>query len=683
MPALVTAAAAALQEAGGPAADRPQSTLDGASAGAQMGPIEPQPTPFSALASSSLSEAPATQLSISPRAPEAMSAKFPPRLSPAGEAAREAAADAGKAGLQASRSLSERMRPTDGPPSWAGSAKRSASVARPLDHSGSISGSAATAAALSGLTGNSAELLAARSRLALERNAAVLRGLQQSMTDGSGRKVSSSASIALTQRGNSAQSSMDLYEPDAAIAAATAVAAAAAAGSDAPAARLASADKSPSKPPPFPLRPAQPARAAPAETTAQQQGEPYEDAVRHWLHSGQQFLPPAKLPTPQGSASQALPAQKFSSATASNEALGVQAVNYLAGDAPAGGDAAQDAEAMAAQLVAKEERQVLAGSLPEGLRIALGLSMGQPVGQPLRKGSHINVPHPRADAAPAAVAAEAAAGPPSLLSQAEAVAAAAGLPPLALQAQLVTSAAGGAAQQSLYVPMARTAAQIGMATAEQQAHAAAAGASQAANPLSYQFYQMLMGSLAGAAPKQQLQQQQSFLDGMTVASPAAASAASVMDVSALMRGPSPVAGGAAAMAQLLSFRAEAFAVHLSVKLFHCTPADLPEDARDQLLGWLKAAPACTELYIRSGCVHLTVTVSADPGGLCHCILRLIARTATSAPARMSCSWKAVLLKPPASLQEPAYIKHVVIYLLASLWRGVPHGLLYFYSLFVI
>lgn len=653
MPALVTAAAAALQEAGGPAADRPQSTLDGASAGAQMGPIEPQPTPFSALASSSLSEAPATQLSISPRAPEAMSATFPPRLSPAGEAAREAAADAVKAGLQASRSLSESMLPTDGPPSWAGSAKRSASVARPLDQSGSISGSAATVAALSGLTGNSAELLAARSRLALERNAAVLRGLQQSMTDGSGRKVSSSASIALTQRGNSAHSSMDLYEPD--IAAAAAVAAAAAAGSDAPAARPASADKSPSKPPPFPLRPAQPARAAPAETAAQQQ-EPYEDAVRHWLHSGQQFLPLPKLPTPQGSTSQALPAQKFSSATASSEALGVQAVNYLAGDAPAGGDAAQDAEAMAAQLVAKEERQVLAGSLPEGLRTALGLSMGQPVGQPLRKGSHIDVPHPRADAAPAAVAAEAAAGPPSLLSQAEAVAAAAGLPPLALQAQLVTSAAGGAAQQSLYVPMARTAAQIGMATAEQQAHAAAAAAvaSQAANPLSYQFYQMLMGSLAGAAPKQQLQQQQSFLDGMTVASPAAASAASVMDVSALMRGPSPVAGGAAAMAQLLSFRAEAFAVHLSVKLFHCTPADLPEDARDQLLGWLKAAPACTELYIRSGCVHLTVTVSADAGGLCHCILRLIARTATSAPARMSCSWKAVLLKPPASLQEPAY-----------------------------
>ena len=655
MPALVTAAAAALQEAGGPAADRPQSTFHGGSAGAQMGPIEPQPTPFSALASSSLSEAPATQLSISPRAPEAMSATFPPRLSPAGEAAREAAADAVKSGLQASRSLSESMLPTDGPPSWAGSAKRSASVARPLDQSGSISGSAATAAALSGLTGNSAELLAARSRLALERNAAVLRSLQQSMADGSGRKVSSSASIALTQRGNSAQSSMDLYEPDAAIAAATAVAAAAAAGSDAPAARPASADKSPSKPPPFPLRPAQPARAAPAETAAQQQ-EPYEDAVRHWLHSGQQFLPPAKLPTPQGSASQALPAQKFSSATASSEALGVQAVNYLAGDVLAGGDAAQDAEAMAAQLVAKEERQVLAGSLPEGLRTALGLSMGQPVGQPLRKGSHIDVPHPRADAAPAAVAAEAAAGPPSLLSQAEAVAAAAGLPPLALQAQLVTSAAGGAAQQSLYVPMARTAAQIGMATAEQQAHAAAAaaGASQAANPLSYQFYQMLMGSLAGTAPKQQLQQQQSFLDGMTVASPAAASAASVMDVSALMRGPSPVAGGAAAMAQLLSFRAEAFAVHLSVKLFHCTPADLPEDARDQLLGWLKAAPACTELYIRSGCVHLTVTVSADPGGLCHCILRLIARIATSAPARMSCSWKAVLLKPPASLQEPAY-----------------------------
>jgi hypothetical protein len=82
-------------------------------------------------------------------------------------------------------------------------------------------------------------------------------------------------------------------------------------------------------------------------------------------------------------------------------------------------------------------------------------------------------------------------------------------------------------------------------------------------------------------------------------------AAAAMDPS-LMLGAD---GNAAAfMAQLLAFRAELFAVHLSVKLFHCAPSDLPEDVREQLTGWLRSAPACTELYVCSGCVHLTVTV---------------------------------------------------------------------------
>lgn len=31
-------------------------------------------------------------------------------------------------------------------------------------------------------------------------------------------------------------------------------------------------------------------------------------------------------------------------------------------------------------------------------------------------------------------------------------------------------------------------------------------------------------------------------------------------------------------------------LRLSVKLFDCTPAQLPADLRDQLVGWLQAAP---------------------------------------------------------------------------------------------
>ena len=69
-------------------------------------------------------------------------------------------------------------------------------------------------------------------------------------------------------------------------------------------------------------------------------------------------------------------------------------------------------------------------------------------------------------------------------------------------------------------------------------------------------------------------------------------------------------GGHAAMAQLLAMRSEVLTMHLSIKLFHCTPQELPEDAQEQLTAWLRSAPACAELYIRSGCVHLTLTVSS-------------------------------------------------------------------------
>ena len=596
LPALVTAAAAALQEAAGASADQPDSKPHASlasvdSESAAMGPIEPQPTPFSALASSSLSEAPATQLSISPKGPEATSTTYPPRPSPASAATKPKS-------LQASRSLSESMVASEGPPSWVSSAKRSATLVRPLEP--------ATALA------SSPELLAARSRLALERNASVLRGLQQSKAAGigpAGHQVSSSASIALTHRGNSTQSSMDLYVPD--TGAAAAAASPGPSASDAPVARP--ADKPLSKPPPFPqeLRAAQPSRAA-AEGAPQER----EEAVRQWLQSGQQNTPLSKLlgpPSFPGVAAE--PVKAAGPAAAAAAALSMQTVAYADGGAQdaghASGEGAPADAALPAQLAAKQERQLLAASLPEGLRTALGLSMGQPVGQPQRKGTQVDVQPVSADAPASetpgpAVAAAAAA--PSLLSQAEASAAASALPQLATQAQLAASAA--AASHPFYMPAARGAAQMAMVADQQTGGTAGAAEVPALNPLSYQLYQMLMGTLLGSSPalKQPMAQ---LSEGMAASVAAAASAAgSQARAAALPFGSAD--GGAAAMAQLMSFRAESFAVHLCVKLFHCTPADLPKDVREQLVGWLHTAPACTELYIRSGCVHVTVTVRGIP-----------------------------------------------------------------------
>ena len=51
------------------------------------------------------------------------------------------------------------------------------------------------------------------------------------------------------------------------------------------------------------------------------------------------------------------------------------------------------------------------------------------------------------------------------------------------------------------------------------------------------------------------------------------------------------------------------AVRLSIKLFNSTPAQLPDNLRQQLTGWLNRAPAGVEGYIRPGCVHLTMSAT--------------------------------------------------------------------------
>ena len=61
------------------------------------------------------------------------------------------------------------------------------------------------------------------------------------------------------------------------------------------------------------------------------------------------------------------------------------------------------------------------------------------------------------------------------------------------------------------------------------------------------------------------------------------------------------------------------AVRLSVKLFNCTPAQLPSNLRESVTGWLGSTPADVEGFIQPGCVHLTVQATvpahshAQPG----------------------------------------------------------------------
>ena len=55
-----------------------------------------------------------------------------------------------------------------------------------------------------------------------------------------------------------------------------------------------------------------------------------------------------------------------------------------------------------------------------------------------------------------------------------------------------------------------------------------------------------------------------------------------------------------------AYSATTSAVRLSIKLFNCTPAQLPGSLRETVTGWLGSTPVGLEGYIRPGCVHLTV-----------------------------------------------------------------------------
>lgn len=68
----------------------------------------------------------------------------------------------------------------------------------------------------------------------------------------------------------------------------------------------------------------------------------------------------------------------------------------------------------------------------------------------------------------------------------------------------------------------------------------------------------------------------------------------------------PVYQSMPAAAQQQPYTASNAALRMSVKLFNCTPAQLPSTLRESVTGWLGSTPAEVEGYIRPGCVHLTV-----------------------------------------------------------------------------
>lgn len=87
-----------------------------------------------------------------------------------------------------------------------------------------------------------------------------------------------------------------------------------------------------------------------------------------------------------------------------------------------------------------------------------------------------------------------------------------------------------------------------------------------------------------------------------------AQASSLAGALAQMCGAGAGAGQGAPVAA--GYQAAGLVVRLSVKLFNCTPAQLPAGLREQLCGWLNSTPACAEGFIRPGCLHITFQVGA-------------------------------------------------------------------------
>ena len=61
---------------------------------------------------------------------------------------------------------------------------------------------------------------------------------------------------------------------------------------------------------------------------------------------------------------------------------------------------------------------------------------------------------------------------------------------------------------------------------------------------------------------------------------------------------------------------------LSLKLFNCTPDQLPAGMRETLTGWLHHTPAFVEGYMRPGCVQITMQVSPCVLAMCLTCLQV-------------------------------------------------------------
>ena len=105
---------------------------------------------------------------------------------------------------------------------------------------------------------------------------------------------------------------------------------------------------------------------------------------------------------------------------------------------------------------------------------------------------------------------------------------------------------------------------------------------------------------------------------------------------------STAAGADGTQPQQHSYEGSNFVTRLSVKVFNCTPQQLPEGLRGMLTGWLNSTPAAAECYIRPGCVHLTMQAGTPEAELPHqsCFVHCLRPAqvhGTSTPAAKSCS----------------------------------------------
>lgn len=123
--------------------------------------------------------------------------------------------------------------------------------------------------------------------------------------------------------------------------------------------------------------------------------------------------------------------------------------------------------------------------------------------------------------------------------------------------------------------------------------------------LSSQFAPIDTGSIPGPAPIAENVPESSLCDADR--NPALRIAESIMQTS----------GAALSENRLPSLTPDAVLSTISIKLFGCTPSELPSDLREHMTAWFSGRVAGMEGYLRPGCLHLLVEaivgMSSDEG----------------------------------------------------------------------